>query len=156
MRLQWLGGCTSGGRCDHARCSCSGSSAAPRADVVTTFDAPVVARRLHLGPEYAAWLEAVGASPGGIAPPTGEAAARLLAKLGLDEADRAAVVGALPSRHAQPELSWLLERAYHAVLADIGHLDSVLRIGERDSGTRSGQPDRTLRIGERDSGARSG
>jgi hypothetical protein len=97
---------------------------------MTTLDALVVADRLQLGPEYRAWLdalEAIGPPPGGIDPPTGQAAARLLARLGVDEPDRAAVLDALPTRRDQPELWWLLERAFHAVLADIGRLDSDLQ-----------------------------
>src|SRR5919199_34093 len=94
---------------------------------MTTLDALVVADRLRLGPEYRAWLdalEAIGAPPGGLTVPRADAADLLLAKLGLDEPDRAGVVGALPSRRDQPEVWWLLERAYQAVLADIGRLDS--------------------------------
>ena len=97
---------------------------------MTTLDATAIAQRLHLGPDYGAWLdalEAIGTPPGGLALPQTEAAERLLAKLGLDEPDRAAVVGALPSNAEQPELWWLLERAYHTVLSDIGRLDSAAR-----------------------------
>ena len=68
---------------------------------MTTLDALAVADGLQLGPEYRAWLdalEAIGPPPGGIQTPAGEAAARLLAKLGVDEPDRAAVLDTLPSR----------------------------------------------------------
>src|SRR5919204_2851068 len=97
---------------------------------MTTLDASAVARRLRLGPEYRAWLdalEAVGAPPDGIALPDPEAAAALMARLGVDEPDRAALLDALPSRGWPPELWWLLERAYHTVLLDIGRLDGSLR-----------------------------
>jgi hypothetical protein len=96
---------------------------------MTTLDALAVADRLQLGPEYRAWLdalEAIGPPPGGSDPPVGEAAARLLATLGVEQPDRAAVLDALPSSREQPELWWLLERAYHSVLADLGRLDSDL------------------------------
>ena len=89
-----------------------------------------VAQQLQLGSDYDAWLdalEAIGAPPGGLAIPNADAAVALLARLGVDEPDRAALLEALPSPGWPPELWWLLERAYHMLLRDIGRLDGSLR-----------------------------
>jgi hypothetical protein len=97
---------------------------------MTTLEASDVAQRLRLGPEYAAWLDAletIGAPPSGISLPDAEAAAERLSRLGVDESDRAALLDALPSPDGPPELWWLLERAYHTLLRDIGRLDGSLR-----------------------------
>jgi hypothetical protein len=50
----------------------------------------------------------------------------LLERLGVDEPDRPVILDALPAPGAEPELWWLLERAYHQVQADVGQWDAPI------------------------------
>jgi hypothetical protein len=82
-----------------------------------------VAGRLGLDAGLRAWLdslEAAGPPAGGVPLPRGEEAAALLRRLGTADPDVPAVLEALPSPEAQPELWWLLERAYGQVVAGLG------------------------------------
>jgi GNAT domain-containint protein/N-acyltransferase family protein len=55
--------------------------------------------------------------------PDTDRAAALLDRLGLDEADRAAMLAARPSPGGTPFLWWRLERAYRQLVTRIGELD---------------------------------
>jgi hypothetical protein len=100
---------------------------AQRATYPPPVNASDVAAQLHLGPRYAEWLEALdalGAPTGGVPLPTGQAAARLLRRLEVDEADLEDILAHLPEPSAQPALWWLVERAYHGVVRDLGDLEA--------------------------------
>jgi len=87
------------------------------------MEASTVAERLGLAADYRPWLEslqAAGRPPAGVQLPRGDEAAALLDKLEVDEPDLSAIVEALPEHELQPELWWLLERAYHRELSGIG------------------------------------
>jgi len=97
----------------------------------------MVRDRLGLGEQYDAWLQRLrelGPPPNGLSLPGGGDAEALLARLGIDEPDRSEIVGALPSPEGQPELWWLLERAYNQVRSDVGQWDAPI-------GPRPGLPD---------------
>ena len=92
------------------------------------MEASTVAQRLGLTADYRPWIEslqAVGPPPDGVPLPRGDEAATLLERLQVAEPDRAAIVEALPSPEPQPELWWLLERAYHRELGDIGRPEAA-------------------------------
>jgi hypothetical protein len=74
-----------------------------------------VAERLGLGPDYVKWLESLEALGGVRLPPTD-----IPPEVGIDPEDGADIRAALPTQETPPEWRWLLERAYHAVLTDIG------------------------------------
>lgn len=87
------------------------------------MEASTVAQRMGLTADYGLWLEslqAAGPPPAGVGLPRGKEAAALLDRLEVGEPDLSAIVGALPSAESHPELWWLLERAYHRELGDIG------------------------------------
>ncbi len=86
-----------------------------------------IADRLGLDAASRPWLdslEAVGPPPGGVPLPRGDDAAAVLRRLGVAEPDAAAILEALPSAEAQPELWWLLERSYHQLVRSIGAGDA--------------------------------
>lgn len=86
-----------------------------------------VMTRLGLAEQYEAWLnllQELGPPSTDVSLPRGDDAWALLERLGVAEPDRSVIVDAIPSRDGQPELWWLLERAYHQVLRDIGQWDS--------------------------------
>jgi hypothetical protein len=83
-----------------------------------------VADRLRLGPDYAPWLEmleALGPPPGGLPLPSPD----VLNRLGIDPTDHPDALAALPNANTPPEWRWLLERAYHAVVIDIGDTEGM-------------------------------
>lgn len=87
-----------------------------------------VARGLDLPDQLARWLDAleqVGPPPDGVPMPRGEAALEQLRRLGVAEPDLGAIAEALPTPEQQPELWWLVERAYHQVRLDIGRWDAA-------------------------------
>jgi len=87
-----------------------------------------VARRLELPDQLTRWLdslEPVGPPPDGVPMPRGQAALEQLGRLGVVEPDLTAIAQALPTPEQQPELWWLLERAYHQVRLDIGRWDAA-------------------------------
>lgn len=93
-----------------------------------------VIHRLGLDGQYDAWLSRlteIGPPPGPLSLPRDDDARTLLERLSIAEPDRSAIVDAIPSPDEQPELWWLLERAYHQVLRDIGQWDAP--IGPRPS-----------------------
>ena len=97
---------------------------------MTRLSAARVAELLGMGPEYAAWLgflETTGAPPDGVPLPAGAAAEALLRQIGLDEPDLGVMLAELPTPGAQPELWWLFERCYHAVLRDVGQPGAITR-----------------------------
>jgi hypothetical protein len=59
------------------------------------------------------------------------AGAEVLARLGLDEADRAAMLAARPNPDGTPYLWWRLERAYRQLSGRIGQLDERVRWNDR-------------------------
>src|SRR5207244_31713 len=70
-------------------------------------------------------LGQVGPAPDGVPMPRGQAALEQLGRLGVVEPDLTAIAQALPTPEQQPELWWLLERAYHQVRLDIGRWDAA-------------------------------
>ncbi len=106
-------------------------------DDMADLQQSTVGSRLGLGEQYDAWLERLqelGPAPGGLSLPRGDDASSLLEKLGIDEPDRSVIVDALPTPDGEPELWWLLERAYHQIKADVGQWDAPI-------GPRPGLPD---------------
>lgn len=96
---------------------------------MTDLDAATVGERLGLGEPHARWLqalEAVGPPPWPVRLPPAEAAAALLRRLTVAEADAADVTSSLPSAAAQPELWWLLERSHHWMTRHMGDHDAAL------------------------------
>jgi hypothetical protein len=94
---------------------------------VEVLSRDAVARRLNLPHDLAAWLdslEAVGPPPVPLDLPRGDAARVLLTRLGVNESDVSSIVESLPTAEKQPELWWLLERACHQVLSQIGDWDA--------------------------------
>jgi hypothetical protein len=87
---------------------------------------PAIAERLGLeGSQFSAWLaslDALGAPPGGLPLPRGAHAEQLLRQLGLEPPDLAEVMAHLPT--PEEPLWWLLERAGHGVLLDVGRPDT--------------------------------
>jgi hypothetical protein len=93
-------------------------------------DSASVAAKLGLGKDYEAWLESLetlGAPPGGVRTLDATQSEALLRDLGVADDDLVDILETLPRVGGQPELWWLLERAYHGVLQDIGHLDAMRR-----------------------------
>ena len=101
--------------------------------MLAELNAATVATRLGMGAEYAAWLgflEATGAPADGVPLPGVAEATALLRQIGLDEPDLGVILAELPraprsaaergSPSAHPELWWVTERCYHAVVRDIG------------------------------------
>jgi GNAT domain-containint protein/N-acyltransferase family protein len=81
----------------------------------------VVAARLGLGPEYAEWLrmlDDLGPPPGGLPAPFTQD----LAALGIQPEDRTDI---LRSLELPKEWRWLIERAFHAILTDIGDFEGT-------------------------------
>jgi hypothetical protein len=96
---------------------------------MTDLQQSTIGSRLGLGGQYEAWLnrlQELGPAAGGVPLPRGDQARTSLQRLGVAEPDLSAIVDALPSPDDQPELWWLLERAYHQVLADIGEWDAPI------------------------------
>lgn len=86
-----------------------------------------VARSLKLPDELGPWLadlERIGTPDGGVPLPRGQAATAQLRRLGVGEPDLTTIAEALPTPDGQPELWWLLERAYHVVRRGIGQWDA--------------------------------
>jgi hypothetical protein len=95
---------------------------------VAELHASDIAERLSLGTSYTAWLEsleALGPPVDGVPLPDAQTAVDLLDQLGLERVDGDAIVAGLPSPDATPEMWWMLERAYHAVLRDVGDLEAM-------------------------------
>lgn len=80
-----------------------------------------VSRRLGLAGEVMARLAPVSrvGGPEVVLPAEG-VAARLLARLGLEEADRESTLAARPDVRREPELWWVLDRSYRLLLAQMG------------------------------------
>lgn len=86
------------------------------------MDAAQVQRQLTLSDRMIDWLRGVhrpADAPGPVLPPDGEAA-RLLDRLGVDPDDAAGTLAARPDPVAHPVLWWVLDRAYHDMLAHMG------------------------------------
>jgi hypothetical protein len=81
-----------------------------------------VQRQLDLPAKTMAWLEHIERPTADCAPvlPDDAEAARLLERLGVQPADRAATLAARPDLEAHPALWWVLDRAYHDLLANMG------------------------------------
>lgn len=88
---------------------------------VGELTAAEVQRRLDLPVKIMAWLERVERPvefSGPVLPSDGEAA-HLLDRLGVQPGDRAETLSARPDPARHPELWWILDRAYHWLLAQI-------------------------------------
>jgi hypothetical protein len=91
---------------------------------VRNLDAAEIQHRLDLPDETTAWLGRLERPAGSHRPvlPDEREAAQLLERLGVQPADRAETLAARPDPATHPELWWVLDRAYHAQLAEMGHL----------------------------------
>lgn len=85
------------------------------------LDAAEVRSRLGLPARMMTWLERIERPTGSRGPvlPDGAEAARLLERLGVDPADRAGTLAARPDPISHPALWWVLDRAYHDLLANM-------------------------------------
>jgi hypothetical protein len=95
---------------------------------VTEPTSASVARGLGLPEDLAQWLDSLdslGPPAGGLLLPRGQEAAQLIGRLGVVEPDLTEIVQALPDQDRDPELWWLLERAYHLVRNGIGDWEAV-------------------------------
>ncbi|MGH3488611.1 MAG: acyltransferase domain-containing protein [Actinopolymorphaceae bacterium] len=91
------------------------------------LDISEVARRLALSSDTVAWLSRIdppASAPGPVLPDHAEAE-RLLVRLDVDEADRVETLSARPDPGDHPELWWVLNRAYHEMLATMGACVSI-------------------------------
>ncbi len=89
---------------------------------MSNLDAATVRRRLGLPDRMMDWLGGVerpAGSPGPVLPDDAEAV-RLLERLGVQPIDRAETLAARPDPDAHPALWWVLDRAYHDMLANMG------------------------------------
>ncbi|MBA2362361.1 MAG: hypothetical protein H0V86_02380 [Chloroflexia bacterium] len=80
-----------------------------------------VQSQLALPARMMTWLERIERPTGSRGPvlPDGAEAARLLERLGVDPADRAGTLAARPDPISHPALWWVLDRAYHDLLANM-------------------------------------
>ncbi|MEQ4208575.1 acyltransferase domain-containing protein [Actinopolymorpha sp. B9G3] len=90
----------------------------------SAFDVDLAAlvRELDLPAEAVNWLERIdrpATSPGLVLPDDAEAAQQL-ERLGVEEEDRDETLASRPDPHTHPALWWVLDRAYHALLATMG------------------------------------
>lgn len=87
------------------------------------LDAAEVRSRLDLSPNMMTWIERVERPATSRSPvlPDDAEAARLLERLGVEPIDRAETLAARPNPDAHPALWWVLDRAYHDLLANMGH-----------------------------------
>ena len=85
-------------------------------------DSAEVRTQLDLSDRAMAWLGSIDRPPDARGPvlPNDAEAARLLERLGVQPADRAETLAARPDPDAHPELWWVLDRAYHDLLAGMG------------------------------------
>jgi hypothetical protein len=87
-----------------------------------------VVRGLNLPDELAPWLDAlehIGPPAAPLDMPRDDDALRVLRRLGVVEPDLSAIVASVPTPTAHPELWWLLERATHLLVDDIGRWDAT-------------------------------
>ncbi|HEV8535294.1 MAG TPA: acyltransferase domain-containing protein [Candidatus Limnocylindria bacterium] len=83
----------------------------------------------RFGDEHRPWLDALvaaGPPPRGFHLPELTQASAVLDELGVERRDAAEIIAAWPGPVRDSELWWLLERAYHLLVRDIGGID-VLR-----------------------------
>lgn len=86
------------------------------------LDLEDVRAQLSLPAETVSWLGAIGrpaGAPGPVLPSAAEAE-RLLERLGVDSDDRAETLAARPDPREGPAFWWVLDRAYHKLLATMG------------------------------------
>ncbi len=90
-----------------------------------------VQRKLHLTDKMMTWLGSVDrpASSHGPHLPDDSQATLLLNHLNVDPIDQAETLAARPDPNAQPELWWVLDRAYHDLLANMGRGESPAGFG---------------------------
>src|SRR5439155_1135067 len=90
---------------------------------------PVVAAGpSHFGDEHRPWLEmlrAIGASPHGLRLPDGAELSSIFARLAIDQADAAEIIAGWPTPTKDPDIWWLLERPYHALVSDLGGIEPL-------------------------------
>ena len=88
----------------------------------TGMDAAEVQRRLHLPARMIAWLGDVHRPVGSSGPvlPNDVEATDLMERLAVEPSDQAATLAARPDPDVHPALWWVLDRAYHDMLATMG------------------------------------
>ncbi|TMC75986.1 MAG: hypothetical protein E6J09_10870 [Chloroflexi bacterium] len=82
----------------------------------------------HFRDEHRPWLEmldAIGASPHGLRLPDRAELSSIFPRLAIDQADAAEIIEGWPSPTKDPEIWWLLERAYHALVSDLGGIEPL-------------------------------
>src|SRR5256712_12345971 len=82
----------------------------------------------HFGDEHRPWLEmlrAIGASPHGLRLPDRAELSSIFARLAIDQADAAEIIAGWPTPTKDPDTWWLLERAYHALMSDLGGIEPL-------------------------------
>ena len=86
------------------------------------LDAEEVQRQLQLPARMLSWLRGVErpAESSGPVLPTDREAAEMLDRLGVELPDRDSTIAARPDPNAHPALWWVLDRAYHDMLATMG------------------------------------
>jgi hypothetical protein len=89
---------------------------------MSVLDAADVQRWLDLPAETMSWLQGIERPSGSCGPvlPDDADAEQLLERLGVDPTDRAETLAARPDPDAHPDLWWVLDRAYHEILATMG------------------------------------
>lgn len=89
---------------------------------VDQLDADDVQRQLELPTEMITWLRNVIRPAGSPRPvlPNDNEATELMEQLAVDPLDRASTIAARPAPAAHPALWWVLDRAYHDMLATMG------------------------------------
>jgi len=94
--------------------------------VVGLLSRDAVARRLNLPHDLAAWLDTLEAlgPPTSFDLPRGDAASYMLERLHVLEPDRSTIVAVLNDVEQSPEWMWLLERACHQLISEIGRWDA--------------------------------
>jgi hypothetical protein len=94
----------------------------PRPDSAARFDAAAVCAELQLPDAFLTWLSRVerpAESPGPVLPSDADATT-LLRQLAVEPGDRVAALAARPNPITHPALWWVLDRAYHDVIATMG------------------------------------